>query len=75
MSRMVKKTIELNQDFVDLARLVFGVKTEKEAVNRALLSRPMRPSEGGATLLMRSSNEGHVRHQYLHLFHSKPDTS
>ncbi|MBW1817054.1 MAG: hypothetical protein JRJ60_07830 [Deltaproteobacteria bacterium] len=33
---MVKKTIELNQDFVDLARLVFGVKTEKEAVNRAL---------------------------------------
>jgi hypothetical protein len=36
MSSMVKKTIELNQNFIDMARLIFQVKTEKEAVNKAL---------------------------------------
>jgi Arc/MetJ family transcription regulator len=36
MARMVKKTIELDQDYVDMARTIFGVKTDKEAVNRAL---------------------------------------
>jgi len=36
MPRMVKKTIELDQDYIDTARLVFGVRTEKEAVNKAL---------------------------------------
>jgi Arc/MetJ family transcription regulator len=33
---MVKKTIELNQDFVDRARVMFRAKTEKIAVNKAL---------------------------------------
>ena len=36
MPRMVKKTIELDQDYIDTARLIFGVRTEKEAVNKAL---------------------------------------
>jgi len=36
MGKMVKKTIELNQDYIDRARLIFGVKTEKAAVNKAL---------------------------------------
>jgi len=36
MPRMVKKTIELNQDYIDTARRVFAVRTEKEAVNKAL---------------------------------------
>ena len=36
MSRMVKKTIELDQDYIDRARLIFEVRTEKEAVNKAL---------------------------------------
>jgi len=36
MPRMVKKTIELDQDYVDRARRIFAVKTEKEAVNKAL---------------------------------------
>ena len=36
MSRMVKKTIELDQDYIDKARLIFEVRTEKEAVNKAL---------------------------------------
>jgi len=36
MSRIVKKTIELNQDYIDMARLIFHVRTEKEAVNKAL---------------------------------------
>lgn len=36
MSRMVKKTMELNQDYIDLARIIFHTKTEKEAVNKAL---------------------------------------
>jgi len=36
MPRMVKKTIELNQDYIDMARLIFSAKTEKEAVNKAL---------------------------------------
>jgi len=34
MPNIVKKTIELNQDYIDIARLIFGVKTEKEAVSR-----------------------------------------
>jgi Arc/MetJ family transcription regulator len=33
---MVKKTIELDQDFIDRARMMFGVRTDKQAVNRAL---------------------------------------
>jgi len=36
MSRMVKKTIVLDQDFIEKARLIFKVNTEKEAVNKAL---------------------------------------
>jgi Arc/MetJ family transcription regulator len=36
MPRMVKKTIELDQDFIDRARAMFGARTEKQAVNRAL---------------------------------------
>ncbi|MFH0977061.1 MAG: type II toxin-antitoxin system VapB family antitoxin [Spirochaetota bacterium] len=34
--RYVKKTILLNQAYVDKAVKLFNVKTEKEAVNRAL---------------------------------------
>lgn len=36
MNKMVKKTIELNQDYIDIARRIFGVKTDKQAVNKAL---------------------------------------
>ena len=36
MPRMVKKTIELDQDYIDRARMIFNVRTEKEAVNKAL---------------------------------------
>ena len=36
MPRMVKKTIELDQDYIDKTRLIFQVRTEKEAVNKAL---------------------------------------
>ena len=36
MPRMVKKTIELNQDYIDRARNILRAKTEKQAVNRAL---------------------------------------
>ena len=35
-AKFVKKTILLNQSYVDKARKLFGVKTEKEAVNKAL---------------------------------------
>lgn len=34
MSRMVKKTIELDQDFIDKLRMIFRVRTDKEAVNK-----------------------------------------
>jgi Arc/MetJ family transcription regulator len=34
--RMVKKTIELDQDSVDRVRALFRVRTEKQAVNKAL---------------------------------------
>ena len=33
---MVKKTIGLDQDYIDRARMIFEVRTEKEAVNKAL---------------------------------------
>ncbi|GBD95139.1 MAG TPA: hypothetical protein ENG83_03050 [Nitrospirae bacterium] len=36
MGTMVKKTILLDQDYIDRAVKIFGVKTEKEAVNKAL---------------------------------------
>jgi Arc/MetJ family transcription regulator len=36
MGRLVKKTIELNQDYIDRARVIFGVRTDKAAVNKAL---------------------------------------
>ncbi len=36
MGKIKKKTIELNQDYIDRARVIFGVKTEKAAVNKAL---------------------------------------
>ncbi len=36
MGSMVKKTILLDQDYIDRAVKIFGVKTEKEAVNKAL---------------------------------------
>ena len=36
MPRMVKKTIELDQDYIDTARRIFAARTEKEAVNKAL---------------------------------------
>jgi len=36
MQQMVKKTIELDQKAIKKARQIFEVKTDKEAVNRAL---------------------------------------
>jgi len=36
MEKIVKKTIELNQDYIDRARVIFEVKTDKAAVNKAL---------------------------------------
>lgn len=36
MAEMVKKTMEMNQDYIDRLRVIFGVRTEKEAVNKAL---------------------------------------
>jgi hypothetical protein len=36
MARMAKKTIEPDQDYADMARMILGVKTDKEAVNKAL---------------------------------------
>lgn len=36
MAKMKKKTMEMNQDYIDRLREIFGVKTDKEAVNKAL---------------------------------------
>jgi hypothetical protein len=36
MPKMIKKTIELDQDNIDMARSIFRVRTDKEAVNKAL---------------------------------------
>ena len=36
MAKMVKKTMEMNQEYIDRLRVIFGVRTEKEAVNKAL---------------------------------------
>jgi Arc/MetJ family transcription regulator len=36
MSQLTKKTVFLNQDNIDKAIKLFDVKTEKEAINRAL---------------------------------------
>ncbi len=35
-SEMVKKTMEMNQEYIDRLREIFGVRTEKEAVNKAM---------------------------------------
>lgn len=36
MKQMIKKTIVLNQENINRARLIFGVKSDKQAVNKAL---------------------------------------
>ena len=36
MSPLTKKTVFLNQDHIDKAIKLFNVKTEKDAINRAL---------------------------------------
>ena len=36
MSQLTKKTVFLNQDNIDKAVKLFNVKTEKDAINRAL---------------------------------------
>jgi len=36
MAQMVKKTMEMNQEYIDRLREIYGVRTEKEAVNKAL---------------------------------------
>jgi Arc/MetJ family transcription regulator len=36
MPKIIKKTIELDQDYIDMARSIFRVRTDKEAVNKAL---------------------------------------
>lgn len=36
MPGMVKKTMEMNQEYIDRLREIFGVRTEKEAVNKAM---------------------------------------
>ena len=36
MSQLTKKTVFLNQDNIDKAIKLFNVKTEKDAINRAL---------------------------------------
>jgi Arc/MetJ family transcription regulator len=36
MPRMKKKTIELDQDYIDRLRKLLGARTEKAAVNKAM---------------------------------------
>ncbi len=36
MARIIKKTMQMNQDYIDRLRRIFGVRTDTEAVNRAL---------------------------------------
>ena len=36
MPKMVKKTMLMNQEYIDRLREIFGVRTEKEAVNKAM---------------------------------------
>ena len=36
MTKIVKKTMQMNQDYIDRLRCVFGVRTDTEAVNKAM---------------------------------------
>ena len=36
MARIIKKTMQMNQDYIDRLRRIFGVRTDTEAVNKAL---------------------------------------
>jgi alpha-D-ribose 1-methylphosphonate 5-triphosphate synthase subunit PhnI len=36
MTKIVKKTMQMNQDYIDRLRRVFGVRTDTEAVNKAM---------------------------------------
>ncbi|MDY0038743.1 MAG: hypothetical protein RBS57_00410 [Desulforhabdus sp.] len=36
MPKLVKKTMQMNQEYIDRLREIFGVRTEKEAVNMAM---------------------------------------
>jgi hypothetical protein len=36
MARIIKKTMQMNQDYIDRLRHIFGARTDTEAVNKAL---------------------------------------
>jgi hypothetical protein len=36
MAKIIKKTMQMNQDYIDRLRHIFGVRTDTEAVNKAL---------------------------------------
>ena len=36
MAKIIKKTMQMNQDYIDRLRRIFGVRTDTEAVNKAL---------------------------------------
>jgi len=36
MLNMVKKTMQMKQEYIDRLREIFGTRTEKEAVNKAM---------------------------------------
>ena len=36
MTKIVKKTMQMNQDYIDRLRRVFGARTDTEAVNKAM---------------------------------------
>jgi len=36
MARIVKKTMQMNQEYIDRLREIFGVRTEREAVDKAM---------------------------------------
>lgn len=36
MPKLVKKTMQMNQEYIDRLREIFGVRTEREAVNKAM---------------------------------------
>jgi hypothetical protein len=36
MAKIIKKTMMMNQDYIDRLRHIFGVRTDTEAVNKAM---------------------------------------
>lgn len=68
MAKIIKKTMQMNQDYIDQLRLIFGARTDTETVNRALelalIDEEIIPATRVMILIAASSGVKGMRHDF-----------